>query len=335
MDSIPRCILLVILILVGGVFSAAETAYSYCNRTRMKTLAADGDKASGRVCRILDNYDRTIVTLLIVINIIHITAAAVSAVLFASWMGEVGAVISTVVLTILMFVFSETIPKNIARANSDSLSVALSVPVLVLSYILVPLSTIFTLLGKGIKKIFGRGKKQPSITEDEFSEIITEVVENTEGVLEPEEGKIIQSAIEFTDITVKEVMTDIDKVVGISKNASLEKIKNCVLSCNYSRIPIYDGSPENIVGILRANEFLESLLKKGKKKDIKSFITPPYRIKEGTLIYSVFEEMTKRRRHMSVVIDDDGKTIGVVTMDDILSEIIGFEDETEGGESDE
>jgi len=334
MDSIPRCILLIILIIVGGFFSAAETAYSYCNKTRMKTMAGDGDKAAKRVCWIVNEYDRTIITLLILINVIHILAAVESAILFEKWLGGVGAVVSTVVLTLLMFIVSETIPKNIAKANCDSIAIAFSYPVKYLCLILKPISIVFLKLSEAVKKLFSKDDKTPTLTEDEFSDMIDDVVESDDGVLEPEEGKIIQSAIEFGDTTVDEVMTKIEDVRAIEYGINMERAKDEILDCNYSRMPIYKGSIDNIIGVLQTDKFLQACVDGNYPCSLRQFMTTPFRIGLDKHIDDVFSEMTKKRNHFSIVIDENGRTVGIVTMDDILEEIVG-EEVLDAGEEDD
>ena len=324
MDTIPRSIALIILVLIGGIFSAAETAYSYCKDTRMKALASDGNRRAARVCKILDKYDKTIVTLLIVINIIHVSAAAISAVLFEELFPAAGAVISTVVLTLLMFIFSETIPKNIAKANSDGIAMGLSWLILALSFILTPLCAVFTFLGNIAKKIFKSSDDTPSMTEDEFSDVITDAVENI-GVLDDEEGEIIKSAIEFSDLTANDVMTKRDEIVAIDRGLPLDEIKARLIEAKNSRIPLYEGSIDNITGILQSYNYLESLIGGG-AGDMKKYVLPPYTVPPDIHLNILCEEMARKRMHLAVIVQN-GKTLGVVTMDDILSEIVGEFDE--------
>lgn len=319
-DSIPRCILLAGLIISGGVFSGAETAFSYCNRTRLKTLAAEGSKSAARVTAILNKYDKTIVTLLIIINILHVTAASVSAVLAIELFGDYGSVISTVALTIIVFLFSETIPKNIAKANSDAYAMAITPLIMLLSFIFTPISAVFTFIGNLLKKALRRGEKAPTMTEDELSMVIENVEE--EGVLEPEESRIIRSAIEFGDLRAKDVMTARDEVVAADLSMSGDELRALILDVKYSRLPLCDGNLDNIVGVLQTSDYLSALLGNPDARS-SDYIVSPFRVPPDLKLNPLFEGMTRRRTHLAVVIGIGGVTMGVVTMEDILREIVG------------
>lgn len=334
MDSIPRCILLAALVIGGGIFSGAETAFSYCNRTRLKTLAGEGNKSAARVTGIMNSYDKTIVTLLVVINIIHVTAASVSTVLCIDLFGpQSGSVISTIALTLIVFLFSEAIPKNIAKANSDSYAMGVSWLILALSVVLTPVSAVFTFMGDGLKKLFRRGEKAPSMTEDEFSEVIENVEE--EGVLQPEESRIIRSAIEFGDLRAHDVMTAREDIIAVNANDDPQKVRDVLLGCKYSRVPVCgteeapDGhytaavsGIDNIIGILHSNDCLEDYITGGGLQ-IEKFMLPVYRVPPDMKLNPLFEGMTRRRMHLAVVTGVGGITLGVVTMEDILREIVG------------
>ena len=174
-DSIPRSILLVFaLILTGGFFAGSETAFSFCNEVRMRTLADDGNRRARRVVRILDDFDRTVVTLLIAINTIYILAASIATTAAVSKMGNIGSVVATVVTTLCVFLFAETIPKNIARTNSDAYALFVAYPITFLK----PLAILFTYLGDSVKKALPKKPAQPDVTEDEFEEMVDNVEED-------------------------------------------------------------------------------------------------------------------------------------------------------------
>lgn len=247
-DSIPRSIiLLIILILAGGFFAGAETSFSYCNTVRIKLLAEGGNKNAKRVTWIIDRFERTVVTLLIAVNLIHISAASIATVMAVGLLGNIGSVAATVVLTLAVFLFSENIPKNIARANADTFSMIISLPILWFIYLLWPFGTFFMLIGSGAKKIMRIKNDSPTLTEDEFAEIVESV--GDDGLIEPEETEIIKSAIEFGDLTVSEIMMPRGKISAIPINVSMSGLKKILLEEKYSRFPVYDGNIDHIVGV--------------------------------------------------------------------------------------
>jgi len=317
-DSIPRCILILFCVLLGGFFAASETAFSYCNKIRVKTLADEGDRRAKRTLYILDRFDKMLVTMLIGINVLYILASSTATVLAVGWMGPVGSVVATVVLTLIIFLFSETIPKDIARTNCDSLSFIFSMPITILMVLFTPISWFFLLIGKAAKKVACRGEKTPTVTENEFSDIIESIEE--EGVIEHDEGEIIKSAVEFGDKSVESVMTPLDEVIAIDRNASPENIKEVVLGEKYSRIPVFDGEVDNIIGVVQSKEVLLRIIG---NRPIRFKIHPILTVAPETPIDTVFEEMSRRRNHIAIVKTRDGKTIGLVSMSDILEEIVG------------
>lgn len=327
--NLSRLIAILVLVIAGGIFSGAETALSYCNRTRLKTLAADGNKAAARVTAVTDSYDKAIVTLLIVINIIHVTCASVSTVLCISLFGEAtGSVISTAALTLIMFLFSETIPKNIAKANSDSYAMGISWLILSLSFVLTPICAFFTFVSNIVKKLLSKGEKAPSMTEDELSDIIESVEED--GVLEPEESKIIRSAIGFGDLRAKDVMTVREDIVAVEHSIAHDELRSLLIDTKYSRLPVYSGSIDKITGVLQSIDYIEATLGGGDAPSIDEYSLPPYRVPPDIKLNPLLEGMTRRHMHLAIVTGIGGTTLGVVTMEDILRELVGDSSDDEG-----
>ena len=329
-DSIPRSILLVVLIIAGGFFAGSETAFSYCNKIRIKTLAEGGNKRAKRTVSIWEDFDKALITILIGNNIIHIAASSIATVMAVSLMGNSGSVVSTVVLTLLIFMFSEMIPKNFAKANSDAFAMAVSAPLKALMIILTPVAILFTGLSNLFKKLFGHKEKAPTITDDEFQEAVDTIEED--GVIAPEEGEIIRSAIEFSDIRTRDVMTPRDKIVALDVKSCPEKVKEVLLNEKYSRIPVFSGGIDNIIGVIRTKNCLLNM-KNGRPVNLEKSLSKPYRVSPDTCVDALFEEMCKLRNHLAIVTSDKGETLGIVTMEDILEEIVGEiydEDETDG-----
>ena len=319
-DAVPRSILVIVLIILGGFFSGAETAYSYCNKIRIKKKADDGDRRAARVEKILDRFDNLLTTLLIGTNVCHVFASAAAALLFVKIMGTTGAVVSTVIMTLLIFLFSETIPKSVARANADGYATAVSLPVMALMFILTPLNLLFRGIGGIIKLLFPKREDVPSFTEDEFSTIVENV--RDEGLIEPEESELIKSAIEFSDIEVREVMHPLSEMIAVDIKAPEDEVKKLILEQKYSRLPVYAGSRDRIIGVLCVKDCLPKFIN-GAKVDTGKLMKLPYLISPDAKIDQVFEGLGRRRTHLAIVTDENGCAIGFITMEDIMEELVG------------
>jgi Putative Mg2+ and Co2+ transporter CorB len=327
-DSIPRCILLVFIILLSGFFSGSETAYSYVNKIRMKRKAEEGSAGAIRAAYIIDNFDKSLTTLLIGTNLCHVFASVIATSLAVQIWGSVGPVIVTIALTVIIFFFAETIPKNIARANSDAIAIRVSLPVTILLYVLTPVTWFFIKLGNLVKRYLLNKEPSPLLTEDEFQTMIDSIEE--EGIIEHDEGELIKSAIEFSDISAKDIMIPVSGMVAIDLNESRESIRQKILTVKYSRIPVYSGKRDNIVGILHSKDFLQGMLRK-KDQVLKNSITHPYFIKPEMKLDTLFEGLGRSRTHIAIVTGESGKALGIVTMEDILEVLFGEiydEDET-------
>ena len=320
-DAVPRSLLLIFLILAGGFFSGAETALSFCNRIRMQVLADAGNKRAQRAVWILDQFDRAVVTLLIVINVLHIIAAAVATMMAVEWMGNSGSLVATVAMTLLIFFFSETIPKNMAKANSDAFMLWASFAIQIFMVVLTPFAVVLTALGNFFKARLSRhAASQPSVTEDEFASMVSGAEED--GVIDHEESDIIKSAIDFGNIVAGEVMTRRENMVAIPVNMDREALKKKLIENKYSRFPVYDGTPDRIIGVARSVRCLWRLMG-DQPFDLREYITRPYFVRPDMLISEVFEGMSGRRQHLAIVQDAEGHTLGMITMEDILEEIVG------------
>lgn len=338
-DAIPRSIWLFILIIAGGFFAGAETAFAYVNTVRMRMLAENSRKAK-RVVRIIDDFDMTIVTLLIVINVVHIAASAIATSLFIDLTGStaIGSVLATVIITLAIFIFSETIPKNFAKTNSDAFSLAVALPIRACTVLLYPVAWLLTRSGELVKKLFHLRDDEPSVTEDEFSAMVEDAGEDD--IFEPEETEIIQAAIEFGDTRVGEIMTPKEDIAAISVKAEEDEIRRILVEEKYSRFPVFRGSINNIVGVVRAHQALWKMINKEEEFVLRENITKPMFCSPEDAVTEIFERMCNRKNHFAVVRDEDERTVGIITMEDILEEIVGEiydEDDSEEteGKSDE
>lgn len=320
--TLPRCLWILFFLVLSGILAAAETAYSYCNRIRMKLKAEDGSKAAKRVVNITENFDKAIITLLIGINIAHIVPASMATVLVTQWTGSesFGSVLSTFALTLIVFICCETIPKNIARVNADSFALVFSWPLYWLMKILTPAVFFFNTLAKLVKLLIGSKSNEPSMTEEEFADIVETVEE--EGILEPEDSELIQSAIDFSDRVIRDIMTPRNKMIVINLQDPLPDIMNTILTEKYSRIPCTQGDSGKIVGILQVRRYLRDVLRPA-GAELSSLLSPVYTVSASRAVHEVFDEMRRRKQHMAIVLDEDGQVEGLVTMEDMLEELVG------------
>lgn len=319
-DIIPRCILVILLVLLGGFFAGAETALSNCNRVRMKSRMEDGEPGPARVEKILTRFDKALVTILVGNNVVHVLATSTATVLAVHWFGPYGSVYSTVVMTLAIFILSETIPKNFAKANSDAFAIGISGPLYALMTLLTPVAAIFTAISNGLKKLFHASGEEPSMTEDDFKSMI-ETIED-EGALESEESELIQSALEFADITAYHVLTPRVRITGIDLGDGEEVNREKLRRTELSRLPVYDPDLDHILGILNTKAYLLQLLKTG-SASIRELMVEPYTAPASVSIYDLFQEMSLRKQHMAIILDEWGGTLGLVTMEDILESLVG------------
>lgn len=337
MDDIPRSvnfgsvpiILILILILLGGFFAAAETAYSNCSRVRLQTWADDGRRSARRALSILDQFDKTIITLLIGNNVTHVVAATIATGLGISLVGDAGgSLLSTIVMTILIFIFSETLPKTIAKVNSDSAACLFSGILSVLIFMLTPISILFLGIQSVGKKMRKNKDEGPVMTEDDFTTMI-ETIED-EGVLEADESELIQSAVEFHDRTVQEILTPRVRMVGLDLSAGEEACFRTVLSEKFTRLPVFRHDMDHIIGVLNTKQYLAKRVT-GEAPSIEAIMTQPYFIRPDMKLHALVEEMRSRKTHLAIVQDECGGTEGMVTLEDLLEELVGdIWDEDEG-----
>ena len=331
-------VLIVLLLLFSAFFAGCESAYAYCNRHRMKVMADDGSKRAKLVLRILEHSDSTIITTLIAINICHVVTSVLTTILAIYLIGAAGSIVATIVTTIVVFLFAEILPKNIAMLNADKWAMNASFILYFFKILFFPISIIFGLLLKVTKKTLNLDEDEDIFDEDDFSDVVEKVEE--EGILDEEESDIIQAAIEFGDIKVKEVYTPRQKIVALDYDkCNKAYLKQFILSNTYSRIPVYKGSIDNIVGILHIRTYLKALFL-NKNVNLKDILIAPHYVAPGAPIDEIFAGFSEHKTHIAIVRNAKGKTIGMVTMKDILEELVEDIDEesdearlSQGGES--
>jgi CBS domain containing-hemolysin-like protein len=308
------------MLIFSACFSASETAFSTVSRVRLKTLSDAGSKRAKRAYAIAENYEKTITTILIGNNIVNILSASIGTVIFTGLFGENGVGISTVVMTVLVLIFGEVLPKTYAKTFSERTSLHFASFLTVMIWIFTPLSFLFGMIQKGVVKLAGKSDS-PSITEDELKIIVGEIED--EGVLEEQESRLVRSALEFDDITAEKILIPRTKVAAVERNEDVEKIRQIFIDERYSRLPVYEESIDNIVGILHEKDFFGLLLGGTPIKSIDGLIQKALFVTEMTHISEVLSLMQKTKIHMAVVKDQYGGTGGILTLEDIIEELVG------------
>ena len=313
-------LVLVVLVLLSAFFSASETAISTVNRIRMRNYADEGNKKAQKVIHMADNYDRTLSTILVGNNIVNIAFASLSTMLFTNLFGVSGVGIATLVSTIVVLIFGEILPKSMAKEFSDTFTLTVAYPLYWIMLVLTPVVYIFIGIKKGIMRIFKPQKKQVSVTEQELKYIIEEIED--EGVLEKQESELVRSALDFDEITAEEILTPRVDVVSAEADASTETIKDLFIEEHYSRIPIYEDRIDNIIGVLYSKDFFTAYIK-GTEFSIRDMLQSVIFIPPSKKISELFSELQKSKSHLAVVTDQYGGNMGIVTLEDILEELVG------------
>lgn len=312
-------IILALLICASAFFSATETAYTSVNKIRIKNMAVEGNKKAEKTLKILDRFDALLSTLLIGNNIVNITSASIATVIFTNWLGgDKGVTVSTIVMTLLVLVFGEITPKSLAKEMPEKFAMAAVPIVKVLMVVLTPFNIIFGAWKKLLGKVVHIGKKQ-SVTEEELMTMIDEVEQ--EGVLDQNESDLLRSAIEFNDVNVEEILTHRVDMIAIDAEDSIEEILEAFRDHPYSRLPVYRETVDNIVGILHEQDFM-MMLHEG-KQSIMDAVQPALFVQESMKISDLLRVLQKDNVHMAIVLDEFGGTTGIVTMEDILEELVG------------
>ncbi|KYH28244.1 MULTISPECIES: HlyC/CorC family transporter [Clostridium] len=334
-DSTWQLIILLILLCSSAFFSASETALMSLSKIRIRHMVDEKVKGAQLVSKLVENPGKLLSAILIGNNVVNIGASALATSIAIDYFGEKGVGIATAMMTILVLIFGEITPKSIAARNSESISLKVSGIINIITTILNPITIIFNYLTNGIVRLLG-GKVEmgkPYITEEELKTMVD--VSHEEGVLEVEEKQMIYNVFEFGDSQVKDVMVPRTDMVAIEVSSTYEEIMDVFKREQFSRLPIYKETTDNIIGILHVKSLV--FFDNSKEKfDINKYMIKPYFTYEYKPTTELFDEMRKNRVAMTVVLDEYGGTAGIVTMEDLVEEIVGdIEDEYDNEEHDE
>ena len=313
-------IIAVLLLFCAAFFAVAETAYASCPRSRVKAAAERGDARAKTALLILDDFDKAISTLLICTNIVHIATASIVTVAVTKLWGLSAVSISTIVTTIVVFFAGEMLPKSIAKKYSEPLALATGPVLRFLMKVFTPLSALLTWIGQSAAKLTP-DETPVSFTEDELYDIIEDMTE--EGSLDEQQGELISSALQFGEVTVESVLTPRVDLVAVDISSRLEDILAVIKTTNHSRLPVYEGSIDNIIGVLQIRKFIKAYLRLGNNLDLRPLMDEVFFIHQSTNIDELLPVMSKRKLNMAMVTDNYGGTLGIVTVEDILEELVG------------
>lgn len=313
-------LVLIALLVCSGFFSASETAYTSVSKIRLKSMESSGDKRAKKALRLLDSYDKLLTTILIGNNIVNITAASLGTILFIGLIGnqDIGTVTSTVVITVLTLVFGEVTPKVMAKEHPEGFAF-FSRPILsFLMIIFTPFTLIFSAWKKLLTRMF-KVKKSEGMTEDELLTIVETA--HDEGGLDEHESELIRSAIEFEDMAASDIMVPRVNVVAVDEKTPVEAIADVFAAHGFSRLPVYNGTVDSIIGIIHEKDVFHLIRSNG--ADIKPVLANAVCVSENMKISAVLRLIQKARVHMAIVVDEFGGTAGIVTLEDILEELVG------------
>ncbi len=307
---------LIALVAMSAFFSAAETAYTSLNRARLKTMAASGSRRAERVLALAEDYDRLLSGILVGNNIVNILSASLATVLFVKLIGGAGVTVSTAVMTVVVLMFGEIAPKSIAKENPEKVALAVFPVLNIIITLLTPISFLTGCWQKLIYLVF-KPADDRGITEEELITIVEEA--ENEGEIDEHESELIRSAIEFNDITAEDILTPRVKLTAVELHDSLDEIARTFEESGRSRIPVYEEEIDNIVGILHEKDFYRLR----NKTSLRDMMTAPLCVVPSTQLAVLLKLLQKTKNHMAVVVDEYGGVLGIVTMEDILEELVG------------
>ena len=305
-------------LILSAYFSATETAFSSANSTRLKTLAEKGSKKAKLACELLEHYDKLLSTILIGNNIVNILRASIGTVLFVRHYGDAGATISTVVVTVVVLVFGEISPKSVAKDCAERFAM-FSAPILqVFLFVLTPLNFLFSLWKKLLAKVF-RLNGESKMSQEELLMLVDEVQQD--GSIDKNEGELLKNAIDFSEQQAQDILIHRVDLAALPITASKEEVAALFTETKYSRLLIYQDSIDHILGTVHQKDFYVGC---GiTEKPLPEIIVPPLFVLENEPISRLLKTLQKAKTHVAVVVDEYGGTCGIVTMEDILEELVG------------
>ena len=327
------CILYVFFLLASAYFAGSETAFTAVSRTRLRTIAEGREPKKAKRAKVAlwvcDRFDKTLTTILIGNNIFHASCATLTTLVVMRQFGPAYVVYGTLITTVIVYLFAEMLPKSLAKTKSEPLALFFAPSMKLLVLVLTPISAIFSGIAGLLSRFFASEEDQ-TVTEEDLINII-ETIED-EGVLEPEKQALVNSAMEFRSKLAQDIMVPIDQITCVSVSMPLDKLAEKARTMIYSRIPVYEGAKDNIVGILPVNKFLASFVS-GRPVRLRKILLKPYVFDCRTEIPELLQRMRLNKLHMVFLVDENHRKVGLITMEDLLEELVGdIQDESDTGE---
>ncbi|MBR4303845.1 MAG: HlyC/CorC family transporter [Clostridia bacterium] len=332
-------IIIAICLVLSAFFSGSEIAYNSVNPIRLQKAAEEGSKKAKLTLSIYNNYDKFLSTILIGNNLVNIASSSVATVIFINLFGEVGAAYATLAMTVAILICGEITPKIVARTHSFAFANATAYPIKLLMIITFPLVWLVGLLVKLLSPLWGKDEEEEGFNAEELANLI-EIAE-TENVIDEERGDLLQSAIDFSDTSAQEILTHRVDMIAIDIDDPMDEIIATLESSPYSRIPVYEDSIDNVIGILYLNHFYKKIVEEP-DFSLRDILIEVCFIHKSMKLPAVLSELKRRKTHIAVVTDEYGGTMGIVTMEDVLEQLVGeiwdetdevFEDITEVAEN--
>ncbi|MBO4930240.1 MAG: HlyC/CorC family transporter [Clostridia bacterium] len=318
MSNTTSIIFMAVMVAFSAYFSATETAFSSLNKTRLKVLAEKGDKKAILALELSDKYDKMITSILIGNNIVNIAMTSVCTLLFVHLMADAGATVSTIVSTVVVLIFGEITPKSLAKEMPEKFAM-FSAPFLrVLMILLTPFSFVFTTLKNLMGKVI-RNTDDRRMTQEELLMLVDEVQQ--EGGLDEDEHELLRSAIEFTDRDAEDILTHRVDLEAVSIHDNAREISKVFDDSRFSRLLVYDEDIDDIVGVIHQSDFYNDCVMRG--KDLSEIMSEPVFVPKSLKISDLLKLLQKKKSHIAIVNDGYGGTLGIVTMEDILEELVG------------
>ena len=310
-------IALLCLLFFSAYFSSSETAITAISRVRIKAMAENGEKNAKTALKLIKNFEKTLSTVLVGNNIVNIVMGSLTTIL-ALHLGMKPLVL-TIIVTLAVIVFGEVTPKAITKNLGERYTLALSPSLNFFSVILTPISALFALLSRLLTKLFAK-KEAPSVTEDDVIDIIEDMEED--GAIDSDESRLLYSAFEFGDVSVSDILTDRRDMISLDIDSTTDEILDFIKNASYSRIPVFKGDVDNIIGVLRVREYLEAHLL-GQIPDLRDMLHTPFFTSPDAKIDELLSAMKKLKKPLAIVKTRAGRILGIVTMEDMLEELVG------------
>lgn len=315
-SSLGIILVMVLLIGMSAFFSATETAFTSFNHARVKALARGGNKRAKQALELADKYDKLLSSILIGNNIVNILASSLATVVFTAWLGSAGVTISTVVMTLLILTFGEISPKTMAKDHADQLVMAFAPFIGAIAKLLTPLTWIFSQWRKLLTRVFPAPDDE-GMAEEELLSLVAEAEQD--GEIDEHESDLIRSAIEFNDQTAEDILTHRVDIVALDVEMTMDEAEEIFRKNTYSRLPVYEESIDSIIGVIHEKDFFNNR----NASSLRDLMKPPLFVTPTSRISDLLHTLQKAKSHMAIVSDEYGGTMGIVTMEDIIEELVG------------